>query len=389
MSIKVWLVRTSLVVIWLTLLSVTPTVAADSEDASGKHAPGGTHAAAGGKPSGSPGDAAKGENHAGPNASADHSASSHEPDGSQGDPNVHPDKPNVHRANPGNDQFVPDDDYLDPYNYRFDPAHRAVHPHHGHAGPAVPSINHHDGPDYWYWHHDDWYSPNGDWYYPYTHWGWGGLWPWDPEWDWGGFNDYIYNYVYPDEPFDDLEPPISKAPKPHTPPLEPIVLRDGRGMPDAQQYYTQAKAAFLHGDYTKALHLAGSAAKQARENAQVYQLISLALFALGDYRAAATDAHAALAMGRPADWAQLYGYYDNIDTYTNQLRALERVSADNPKSPAEHFLLGYQYLMTGARADAQKEFAKAVALTPDDKLARYYLERLQADVPLVPPQVVQ
>jgi Flp pilus assembly protein TadD len=66
---------------------------------------------------------------------------------------------------------------------------------------------------------------------------------------------------------------------------------------------------------------------------------------------------------------------------------LEKASAEKPKSAAEHFLLGYHYLMTGARDDAKTELAEAVKLTPNDKLASHYLQQLQSNSPLTPPQM--
>ena len=44
----------------------------------------------------------------------------------------------------------------------------------------------------------------------------------------------------------------------------------------------------------------------APRNAKVHELISLALFALGNYRPAASEAHAAMALGPIADWNDLY-----------------------------------------------------------------------------------
>jgi Tfp pilus assembly protein PilF len=67
------------------------------------------------------------------------------------------------------------------------------------------------------------------------------------------------------------------------------------------------------------------------------------------------------------------------------LRALEKASTDNPKSAADHFLLAYQYLMTGARDNAKTELAAAVKLTPNDKLAGQFLQQLESNSPLKPP----
>ena len=116
-------------------------------------------------------------------------------------------------------------------------------------------------------------------------------------------------------------------------------------------------------------------------------MISLALFASGNYTAAANEAHAAMALGTIADWKDLYAYYNDVDKYTTQLRALEKAVDANPNSAADHFLLGYQYLMTGARDNAKTQFADAAKLTPKDKLAGHYLQELQSNAPLTPPQM--
>jgi Flp pilus assembly protein TadD len=126
---------------------------------------------------------------------------------------------------------------------------------------------------------------------------------------------------------------------------------------------------------------------EAPRNPKVHELTSLALFASGDYRAAAGEAHAAMALGTIAEWKDLYAYYNDVNKYTAQLRALEKAVAANPKDAAEHFLLGYQYLMIGTRDNAKIQFADAAKLTPGDKLAAYYLKELQSNAPLAPPEM--
>ncbi len=153
------------------------------------------------------------------------------------------------------------------------------------------------------------------------------------------------------------------------------------------EYYSEARTAFLQGDYHNALRLAGHAGVEAPGNAKVHELISLALFASGDFRAAASEAHAAMALGPIPDWKDLYAYYNDVNKYTTQLRALEKADAGNPKSAADHFLLGYHYLMIGARDNAKGQFAEAVKLTPNDKLASHYLQELKSNAPLTPPQM--
>ena len=59
-----------------------------------------------------------------------------------------------------------------------------------------------------------------------------------------------------------------------------------------------------------------------------------------------------MAMGKIAEWSDLYAYYNDVNKYTTQLRALEKAASDNPKAAADHFLLGYHYLMTGSPPNA-------------------------------------
>ena len=51
----------------------------------------------------------------------------------------------------------------------------------------------------------------------------------------------------------------------------------------AAEALSEAKSAFLKGDYRKALRMAGHAELESPQNAQVHESASLALFALGDY----------------------------------------------------------------------------------------------------------
>jgi tetratricopeptide (TPR) repeat protein len=271
--------------------------------------------------------------------------------------------------------------------------------------------------------HGDW-NGRHDWddyfnrgrYAGYGGWGGGGFWPWFGGWDLGldwGY-PYDYGYYYPDvgdyyysyAPTDygdtgALAGPVGAAPQLPlaTTPTAPTAPEGQPGAGEAVQFYSQARAAFLQGDYRNALRLAGHAGVEAPRNSKVHELISLALFALRDYTAAASEAHAAMALGAPADWNDLFGYYNDpqnytpqlsaleVEKYTVQLRALEKASTDDPKSAADHFLLGYHYVMIGARANAKTEFAEAVKLTPNDKLAAYYLQQLQSKAPLAPPQM--
>jgi hypothetical protein len=254
--------------------------------------------------------------------------------------------------------------------------------------------------------------------------GWGGYWPWYGGWglalgSWGYPNNY--GYYYPDASYYSYTPNdystyvpsdyySSSAPSVYvdgsavanqqfadSSAIAPTIAEEGSpaggpaqdqsGTSEAMKFYSESRTAFLHGDYQNALRLATHAAVDAPQNAKVHELISLALFALGNYGPAAGEAHAAMALGTLADWSDLYAYYNNAEKYTTQLRALETAAAANPKDAADHFLLGYHYLMIGARDNAKTQFAGAVKLAPNDKLAGHYLQELQSNAPLTPPQM--
>ena len=101
------------------------------------------------------------------------------------------------------------------------------------------------------------------------------------------------------------------------------------------KFYSKARAAFLHGDYQNALRLASHAAVDAPRNPKVHELISLALFALGNYGPAAGEAHAAMALGPIADWKDLFGYYNDAEKYTAQLAAWKREVQDSVTRPGK------------------------------------------------------
>jgi len=241
----------------------------------------------------------------------------------------------------------------------------------------------------------------GGWYggYPLGFWlGWGYPYWWDGYWagyfcPYGPYyataypaGDYMYSYA------DDSQQYALPPPGQYTVNAPPVADAagqppDDQGTAEAMQYYNEARAAFEQGKYRDALRLASHAGVESPQNSKVHELVSLALFAQGDYRGAATEAHAALALGPPSTWNDLFAYYGNAETYTQQLRKLENTVSTVPKSGAGQFLLGYHYLMTGATAEAKEHFALAAKLTPNDKLAQHILKQLDSGGAVTPPEL--
>ena len=101
------------------------------------------------------------------------------------------------------------------------------------------------------------------------------------------------------------------------------------------------------------MRLASHAAIDQPRNQNVHLLLMLGLFALGQYRPAAMEAHAVASLGKLPDWPTVYAIYGNVDTYTRQLRALEKFSIKNPSAVEGRFLLGVQYAIDGHKGPAQ------------------------------------
>ena len=62
--------------------------------------------------------------------------------------------------------------------------------------------------------------------------------------------------------------------------------------------------------------------------------------------------------------------YPNIQNYTDQIRAAEKLRDANPELPAVHLLLGYHFGYLGYPKEAVKELKKTLELAPKDEIAR-------------------
>ena len=131
------------------------------------------------------------------------------------------------------------------------------------------------------------------------------------------------------------------------------------------QFFNEALAAFRQRQYGEAARLGEHAAIEMPGDARVHALLAQSLLALNNYRGAAMEAHAASAGGTGIDWPTLYGFYNNLDTYTAQLRSLETYSRQNPNNADAHFLLGFEYKTLG-----HAEPARAIRRSGQDRAGR-------------------
>ncbi len=76
------------------------------------------------------------------------------------------------------------------------------------------------------------------------------------------------------------------------------------------------------------------------------------------------------------NWATLIGLYPDVDTFTAQLRTLERHCAEHPNEAPPRFVLAYLYLTMGATDAAAEKLRAVVKLQPDDRLSAQLLAAL-------------
>ena len=136
-----------------------------------------------------------------------------------------------------------------------------------------------------------------------------------------------------------------------------------------EQVFSAARDSFKAGDYQRALDLTDQVLKQTPDAAVVHEFRALCLFALKRYDEAAAVDYAVLTAGPGWNWSTLVGLYPDVDTYTNQLRALEAYVRTNPSSASGQFLLAYQYLAQGNNDAAGAQFQKVAELVPTDQLS--------------------
>ena len=246
----------------------------------------------------------------------------------------------------------------------------------GHDGYSHGGWNHGN----WAWHghgdshdhfHDDHFHVGFGFGYPFALWWLGGYGSWYPgyyDYGYGPYSYYDAGYAYPDNGAVTQQSysPVTQEPSPQG----DQTSEEGQG----SQYLDEAVQNFQGGNYKNAMRLAEHGVVDSPRDAEAHELISLAAFANKDYRTAAAEAHAVVALGGVPSWDQVYALYQNKDAYTSHLRALEDYVKANPKSPEGQFLLGVQYMTTGYSSDAHDHLTKAAEFAPKDKILQELLK---------------
>ena len=145
----------------------------------------------------------------------------------------------------------------------------------------------------------------------------------------------------------------------------------------ANSLFAQAREAFNAGNTAAALDLDQQAIKLMPNDATLHEFLALVQFAEGKYDQAAAGLYAVLSVGPGWDWTTLVGMYNDVETYTKQLRALEAFVKQNPKSNSAQFVLAYHYITQGHDKAAVSHLKTIVASQPEDTLSAQLIKQLE------------
>jgi tetratricopeptide (TPR) repeat protein len=114
-------------------------------------------------------------------------------------------------------------------------------------------------------------------------------------------------------------------------------------------------------------------------------LLGQAYFAAGNYRESAVTTEAAMHALPQDRWgvvvsnrSELYG---DPSSYVRQLGQLESAVNENPKDPAQRFLLAYHYAYLGYPQPAVAQLDKVVELEPRDDIAAQLRKVMALNLP--------
>ncbi len=142
------------------------------------------------------------------------------------------------------------------------------------------------------------------------------------------------------------------------------------------ELFDQGLAKFKAGQYIVALNDFNRALEQLPEDPVVHEVRALALYATGDYKAAAASLNSLLSSAPGMDWTTMSGLYGNPSDYQNQLRKLEQFCKSNRNDASASFVLAYHYLVIGSKDAAINALTNVIKNQPRDITAQRMLEAL-------------
>jgi hypothetical protein len=193
--------------------------------------------------------------------------------------------------------------------------------------------------------------------------------PWSVNrWRWGGRypRRYRYGSWIDDGRYRQPPPPPPQA----APPPEKLFER-----------MEEARSAFRKGAYDEAKRVVEGLLKEVPDDVFLQEFLGLIRFAGGAYADAAAAVRRAVGGGGGWDWSTLGGFYEEPETYVEQLRKLEARRWHEPEDLDARLLLGYHYLVTGHLEAATEELAALSKKAPRDPAVKTLLRLAKGGEP--------
>jgi Tetratricopeptide repeat len=157
---------------------------------------------------------------------------------------------------------------------------------------------------------------------------------------------------------------------------------------DSLDFASQGEIAFRAGKYQQAVQDWRHALVDDPQNGAILLLLSQALFASGQHVESAGALQAALALLPEEKWGTVVTHYSelypNIQAYSGQLRATEKLRDGSPELAPLRLMLGYHWGYLGHSKEAVKELKKAAELAPQDEITRKLRELFSARLNTLP-----
>ncbi len=166
-----------------------------------------------------------------------------------------------------------------------------------------------------------------------------------------------------------------------------VTWQDTPASEQALALFDQGLAQFKAGDYQSSLRNFDAALQQLPNDPVVHEVRALALFALGNYQAAAAALNSFLSSAPGMDWTTMSSLYGSTGDYEAQLRKLEQYCKSNPSDASAFFVLAYHYLAIGSKDAAVNALQVVVKNQPQDYTAKRMLDAL-APAQAYPPKDV-
>jgi tetratricopeptide (TPR) repeat protein len=151
-------------------------------------------------------------------------------------------------------------------------------------------------------------------------------------------------------------------------------------MDEAMVLFDEARESFKNENFEQALESIDAAITLLPSDATLHEFRALCLFAMKDFQQAAATIYSVLAAGPGWNWETLVSLYTNVETHTQQLRALEAYVRENPDDAAAIFLLAYHYMTMEHLDEAVRMWERVARLLPEDQLTAQLIEAFRPDV---------